>query len=230
MKAIKNLLSACQQMSPATQAYALVGICLVLQYSLNALAYFGLFPDIAGKSLNGAIKNLAYLLPGTLAIAGVIFFEGKNGLVRVIRPYFVIPMNPLWWLIAGAVLIPPLFLALHLNDLLYQKPFTVYQFSPPSGEEILHYSPRFAQVAISDELFWIGFIYPRLLSAGYSHLKSSLVIGTLWGMDYLPFLFTEFFLSPGLNAPNLIFGWLSHRPALHMAVSQNQKRNSYCIF
>jgi hypothetical protein len=31
-------------------------------------------------------------------------------------------------------------------------------------------------------------------------------------MDYLPFLFTGFFLSPGLNAPNLIFGWLAIAP------------------
>ena len=202
---IKNL-------QPVTQAYFVIALCLLLQYALNTMAYFEFLPDIAGKSLNSATKNLTYLIPGVLAVAFLAFFEGRAGLARVVRPYLTIPLNPLWWIIAGAGLIPLLFISLYLDDLIYLEPFQWYALSLPSWEEFCRYAPGFVRVAISDELFWIGFVYPRLLHAGHSSLKASLVIGLLWGLDYLPFLFTEFFLSPGMNASNLIFGWLAIAP------------------
>jgi hypothetical protein len=192
-----------------------VFICLVLQYVLNGLAYLELFPNVYGKSLNGIIKNTSYIIPGCLAIFLAYLFEGRVGLQRIFTPYFKLA-HPLWFLFSAICLILPLYLALFLDDLLYaailNEKLGSYGFIWPTWQNIVQYTPSFVLVAMSDELFWIGFIYPRLLSLGIKPLKASLLIGFLWGLDYLPFLFTEFFLSPGLNAPNLVFGWFAVAP------------------
>jgi Type II CAAX prenyl endopeptidase Rce1-like len=201
-----------KKLSPVQQAYCLAGLGLSLQYTLSTLAYLELLPDMAGKSLNGFTKNHTYVIPGVLAIFGTVYYEGMNGIKRITKPYMQVPLNPLWWIIAAGCLIPILFASLHLNDLLYQKNFTLYTMTFPSWDEIRTYTPIFIQVAMCDELFWIGFIYPRLLSAGYSPLKSALAIGILWGLDYLPFLFTDFFIAAGLNGPNILLGWFSLTP------------------
>jgi hypothetical protein len=203
------------RISPFNQAMLGVLICLVLQYVLNALAYLELFPNVYGKSINGIIKNTSYIIPGCLTIFLVCLFEGRVGLARILTPYLKLA-HPLWFLFCATCLILPLYLALFLDDLLYamvlnEEPGS-YVFIWPTWQSVIQYTPSFVFVAISDELFWIGFIYPRLLSAGIQPLKASLLIGFLWGLDYLPFLFTEFFLSPGLNAPNLVFGWFAIAP------------------
>lgn len=201
--------------SPFNQAMLGVFICLALQYSLNSLAYLELFPNIYGKSLNGVVKNTSYIIPGFLAVLLVFTFEGTNGIRRILTPYSKLA-HPLWFVFAGTCLIIPLYLALFLDDVIYKtllnEAFGSYEFIWPLWHDIVKYTPTFVFVAISDELFWIGFIYPRLISSGLKPLKASLLIGFLWGLDYLPFLFTEFFLSPGLNAPNLVFGWFAVAP------------------
>jgi hypothetical protein len=192
-----------------------VFICLMLQYTVNSLAYFELFPDLFGKSLNGIIKNTSYVIPGLLAIFLVCLFDGRAGVLNILKSYYKFA-HPLWFLFSASCLILPLYLALFLDDLLYaailnEEPGS-YDFIWPTRQNIIQYTPSFIFVAISDELFWIGFIYPRLLAAGIKPLRASLLIGFLWGIDYLPFLFTEFFLSPGLNAPNLVLGWFAVAP------------------
>lgn len=201
-----------KRLSPIQQAYCLAALGLSLQYTLSTLVYLNLLPDIGGKSLNGATKNSTYMIPGVLAILGTFYFEGKEGLKRLTNAYLRIPLNPLWWILAAGLLIPILFTSLHLNDLFYQKNFTFYTMTLPTWGDIRNYTPLFIQVAICDELFWIGYIYPRLLSGGYSPLKSALAIGILWGLDYLPFLFTNFFIAAGLNGPNILLGWFSLTP------------------
>ena len=198
--------------TPEQQVYFVVAVTLILQYTLNALVYFELLPDVFGKSLNGIFKNSAYLIPGTMAVLATLFFSGKSDLVRLVRPYTVIPINPLWWVLSSGSLILVLWASLYLNDVLYQNDFVVYAITFPSWGEIKTYSPLFIQVALSDELFWIGFVYPRLLQSGYSPLKASLIMGVLWGIEYFPFIFTEFFIAPGLSGSSLVLGWFALIP------------------
>jgi hypothetical protein len=160
----------CKNIDPMSQVYAVVGLSLFFQYTLNSLAYLELFPDIAGKSLNGITKNSTYLIPGMMALLCSFFFEGKKGVFRVIRPYFIIPLNPLWWLFAAICLVPVLYLSLLLNDILYSYPIKLYPMNLPDYETIKRFSPSFIKVAISDEMLWIGFVLPRLLHEGYSPL------------------------------------------------------------
>lgn len=197
---------------PLQQVYCVVLLGLFLQYTFSALAILDLLPDIAGKSLNGITKNSTYLIPGFLAIVGTWFFEGKDGLRRIARSYSRIPPRPGWWIFAASCMIPILLLSLWLNQVLQQEELAVPTFRFPSWEDIKIYAPMFAKVAISDELFWIGFVYPRLLQAGYSPVKASLSIGVFWGLDYLPFLFTQFFVAPGLSASSIVLGWFALTP------------------
>lgn len=201
-----------QRITPVQQAYLLIATGLFLQYSLNALAYFHLLPEIAGKSLSGIVRNSAYLIPGILAVIAVYFFEGKDGCLRLIRPYGKVPLNPFWWIFSAGCLIPVLFFSLYLNDFLYQREFTPYALDLPSWKVIKDSASLIIQVALCDELFWIGFVYPRLLSAGYSPFKASLAMGVFWGLEYFPFLFTEFFVAPGMEPQNLILGWFALTP------------------
>lgn len=200
------------KLQPIQQVYCLVLLGLVLQYAFSALTFLDLLPEIAGKSLNGITKNSTYMIPGLLAIAGTWFFEGKDGLGRIAKPYSRIPLIPGWWIFAATCMMPILLLSLWLDQVLLQEELAVPTFRFPSWEDINIYTPMFAKVAISDELFWIGFVYPRLLQAGYSPVKASLSIGVFWGLDYLPFLFTQFFVAPGLSASSIVLGWFALTP------------------
>ncbi|MDN3638482.1 hypothetical protein QWY82_06645 [Simiduia curdlanivorans] len=201
-----------QQLSPLQKGFFIVFLGLSLQYSLNALAYFGALPDIGEKSLNSLVKNSTYWIPVCMALFGSFLFKGKEGVVGLFRPYATVPLNPIWWLTAIFILTPVVYASVLLNDLLYGNPFNLYAITPPTSAELIHWTPMFIQVAVSDELFWIGFLYPLLLQAGYSSLKASLVIGVLWGVDYIPFMFTGFFVSPGLNGASILLGFFSLAP------------------
>ena len=201
-----------RKLTPIQQAYGFIGAALCSQYILSALSYFQLLPDIGGKSLNGIVKNSTYMIPGILAIIGAMYFEGFKGLRRIAKSYTQLRFHPLWWVFAGLAMIPILLLSLHGNDLLQQREFTRYFISLPGWDEIKQYSPAFIQVAISDELFWIGFVYSRFIQAGYPITKAALVIGVFWGMNYAPFLFTQFFVSPGLDGSSIVLGWFAITP------------------
>ena len=194
------------------QVYLVVALVILSQYSLNYLSYYDLMPDILGISLNGITKNTSYIIPGTMAILGTLYFESFRDLKRILYPYLIIPKNPVYWIIACWIMIPTLYVALWLNDILYGRELILHVTDWPTWEVIKFNTPLFLNVAISDELFWIGFILPRLLYCGFSPLKASLAIGIFWGLDYVPFLWTDFLVSPGLNAPNLILGWFSLTP------------------
>lgn len=184
----------------------------MLQCSLNGIAYFKLFPDIAGKSLNGAATNSAYLINGSLALLASWYFDGRQGLWRIIQPYRRIPLNPGWWLLAIGIMVPVLMVALYLNDWLFGQALRVHSLQLISWDSVLEQAPMFAKVAVSDELFWIGFVYPRLLYSGFAPLKAALVMGVFWGLAYIPFLYTGFFVAPGMSAASLVLGWFAITP------------------
>lgn len=212
MDRLKQFHTWVSSLSPIQQAYTVAGLGISLQYTLSALSYFALLPDVAGVSLTGVMKNSTYMIPGFLAVFFTFYFEGYSGLKRIFRPYLVVLVNPIYWLVASLILVPILYLSLFLNGLLPGGETKSYLMTLPTWEEIKFYSPLFIKVAICDELFWIGFVYPRMLQAGYSPLKASLAIGILWGADYVPFLFTGFFIAQGLNLPALLLGWFSLTP------------------
>jgi hypothetical protein len=212
LKSLYKIQGLIYSLTPQQQVYLIVGLGLVLQYLLNTLVYFQLFPDVAGKSLNGIVKNSSYLIPGILAVVVAIYFSGRKGLLSLARPYLVFPVNPFWWLLSVGMLVVLLWASLYLNDILYQNKFIPYALILPSLDEVKRYAPIFILVALCDELFWIGIIYPRLLVSGFSPLKASLIMGVLWGLEYMPFVFTGFFVAPGLSAHNLVLGWFAVTP------------------
>jgi hypothetical protein len=213
MVLLKRIDEVLKSMTVVEQAYSVALFGIAMQYLLNALSYFSLLPDIAGVNLDGVIKNTSYVIPGCLAIACTLYFEGVAGLKRIFKPYLVLRFNILYWLFASLILVPLLYIALFFDDLLYGRGwFNLHVTTLPTWEEIKHYAPLFIQVAVSDELFWLGFIYPRLIQGGYSPLKAALAIGLLWGLDYLPYIFSKFLIAIGLNAPNLLLGWFALTP------------------
>jgi hypothetical protein len=207
-----DILRSFRQLAPLAQVWLIVAIAALLQCSLNGLAYFELFPDMAGRSLNGVAKNSAYLINGSLALLACWYFDGRQGLRRIIHPYGRVLLHPGWWLLAIGIMVPVLFAALYLNDWLLGQPIRLYSLQLPSWDSALEDVPMFVKVAVSDELFWIGFVYPRLLHAGFSPLKAALVMGVFWGMEYVPFIFTGFFVAPGISAESLVLGWFAITP------------------
>ena len=206
-----SIITSAKQLTPLQQVLALTIICLLLQYSINFLTVLNAFPDMFGKSVNSIIQNHTFLIPGVLAIVGTWFYEGSEGVRRIFRPYRTVPLNPLWWLFATLALLPLLVLALHADDFLYQRTDD-WGVQLPTWEAILSGTPKFVKVAICDELFWIGFCYPRLIHAGMTPFNAGIVIGALWGLDYLPFIATDFFVTPGLSAASLLLGWVALAP------------------
>ncbi len=209
---LSNIFRSRRQLAPLGQVYLVIAIAALLQCSINFLAYFSALPDIAGKSLNGAAKNSTYLINGSLALLASWYFGGRPGLWRIIQPYGRLRLYPGWWLLAIGIMVPVLFAALYLNDWLFGETSRLYSMQLPSWKSALQDAPMIVKVAISDELFWVGFIYPRLLSAGFTPLKASLLMGVLWGMGYIPFLFTGFFIAPGISPENLVLGWFAMTP------------------
>jgi hypothetical protein len=209
---LSDAFRSCRQLAPLGQVCLIIAIALLLQWSLNCLAYFNLFPDIAGRSLNGAVKNSTYLINGSLALLASWYFDGRQGLWRIIQPYGRILLHPGWWLLAIGIMVPVLFAALYLNDWLFGQTLRLHGLQLPSWDSALENAPLFVKVAVSDELFWIGFIHPRLFQAGVSPLKAALVIGVFWGMQYMPFIFTGFFIAPGITPASLVLGWFAMTP------------------
>ena len=207
-----SILDVLRSISPINQVYLLVGLSLFLQYFLNALVYYQFIPDFFGHSLNGITKNSTYLIPGFLALISAGFFTGRAGILKILRPYKVFPLNPFWWLFSLGIIIVILWLSLHLNNLLYQQELLSYTVKFPPWQSIASSAPLFIQVALSDELFWIGFIYPRLVASGHTPLKASLLMGIFWGIQYVPYVYTQFFVGPGLSVSSLVFGWFALSP------------------
>lgn len=209
---LKDIYSSLQTITPLQQAYGIIILSLLVQYSINFLVYFDLFPNIGDRSLNGFLKNNSYVFPALLGLIGSFVFWGKEGFFNLLRPYAKLPKNPLWWLLAIGILTPVVYTSLLFNDLIYGNTLMAYAIKPPTTSEFMRWAPLFIQVAVCDEIFWIGYVYPRLTQAGYSSEKASMAIGILWGMDYLPFLFTGFFVSPGLTGVSILLGFLSLAP------------------
>jgi hypothetical protein len=212
MEMLQRAVSWARGLPLLQQAYLIAAISLSAQYILSALAYHHVLPVLWGIDWSGVTKNSTYLINGIVAITATYFYEGGDGLKRIFRPFLKVGFNPFYWFFAALILIPILYLTLLLDDLLYFRGLNFHPMTLPSWETITHYSPQFLRVAVSDELFWIGFIYPRMVQSGYSSLRASLVIGLLWGAVYVPFFFTQFFVASGLNMPNILLGWFSLTP------------------
>ena len=212
MEKLQRIVSWVRELSSLQQAYLVAALSLSTSYLFNTLAYLNVLPVLGGIHWSGVTKNSTYLIPGFMAITATLFFEGRAGLKRIFRPYLKFRFNLFYWVFAALILIPILYMALLLDDLFYFRGFNAHSMALPTWETVRFYAPQFLRVAVCDELFWIGFIYPRMVQAGYSPFKASLAIGLLWGAAYVPFIFTQFFIAAGLNMPNLLLGWFSLTP------------------
>lgn len=209
---IRNIDRTLRSLTAFQQALAAVFCLLVIQYTANFIAYNKLLPIVYGKDPNGVITNYSFLVSGLIAIVFSFYFEGVKGVVRIIKPYSVWKVNILYWLFIIFIMFPLIYIALIVCDLTLMRGVQSHNLIWVGWDYFPTYTPLFAQVAICDELFWIGFVLPRLISGGLTPLKASLMMGVLWGMNYVPYLFTGFFLAPGVNVLNVMLGSFALTP------------------
>ena len=209
---VQNFNSKIRMLTPIQQALTAVFCLLTIQYTGNFLAYNELLPIVFGKDLNGIIRNTSFVVPGTLAIVFSFYFEGQKGLVRIFKPYTVWRLNVFYWPFVAFIMFPMIYVGLIACDLILMRGIQSHELMWGGWDNIIKYTPIFAGVAISDELFWIGFVLPRLVKGGLSPLNAAFLMGALWALDYVPYAYTGFFLAPGVELMTVILGTFALTP------------------
>jgi len=212
VSSIKTFDYKVRSLTPVQQALTVIFCLLTTQYIGNFLAYSGLLPIVFGKDLNGIIKNTAYVVPGILAIVFSFYFEGQKGIVRICKPYTVWRVNVFYWLFIAFIMFPLIYVALVVCDLILMRGIQPHDLIWVGWDYFPKYTSLFAGVAISDELFWIGFVLPRLVKGGLSPLKAALLMGAFWALDYIPYVFTGFFIAPGVDVITVMLGTVALTP------------------
>jgi hypothetical protein len=192
------------KLSPLSQIWLIVFMLMGLQYSLAILVYFGFLGEI--------FRSKAFVINGGLAVLLSLLFSGSGAVKELFAPYFRLPRNLLWIVLAILWNFPLIMLAVPLNDLLSAAPVVFERPHWIGFEKVFNYLPTLTAVALCDELFWIGFVLPRLLAAGYGSVKASLAIGAFWGLSYVPLIFTKFLVSYGLSVETLALSWFAMAP------------------
>lgn len=190
--------------SPLSQIWLIVFMLIGLQYSLAMLVYFGYLGEI--------FRSKAFIINGALAVLLSLIFSGPVAVKQLFAPYARLPRNFMWVVMAVLWNFPLILLAVAMNDLLNAAPVVLERPHWIGFEKVLHYLPTLTAVALCDELFWIGFVLPRLLAAGYGSVKASLAIGAFWGLSYVPLIFTKFLVSFGLSVETLALSWFAMAP------------------
>lgn len=212
--------SKVKSFSPIQQALTAVGCLLTIQYTGNIIAYYELLPIVFGKDPNGIIKNTAYVVPGILSVVFSLYLGGMKGLAKLVRPYTVWRVRLRYWVLVIFVMLLLNYIGLLVSDIVLMREVKFRDITWVDWGFIRQYTPFFAIIGISDELFWIGFVLPRLVQGGLTPLKGSLVLGCLWGLDYVPYIFTGFFIVEGVNVSTQLlasaalapwYAWLYYR-------------------
>lgn len=193
-----------RKLSPLSQIWLIVFMLMGLQYSLAILVYFDYLGEI--------FRSRAFLINGGLAVLLSLAFGGSAAVKELLAPYARLPGNFLWIVLAILWNFPLIMLAVPLNDLLSAAPVVFERPHWIGFAKVFHYLPTLTAVALCDELFWIGFVLPRLLAAGYGSVKASLAIGAFWGLSYVPLIFTKFLVSYGLSVETLALSWFAMAP------------------
>lgn len=190
--------------SPLAQVWLIVIVSVSVQYALHMGVYFHVLSEV--------FRSKIFLLNGILAVCLAGYFGGSAAIKELVRPYFKLPTHLAW--IGFAVLwnFPLIIAAIPLNDLISGTPVVIDRPHWIGFQSIYNRVLLFSVVALCDELFWIGFVLPRLLAAGYSPLKASLAIGVFWGLTYVPLIFTGFLASYGLTPEALALSWFAMAP------------------
>ena len=190
--------------SPLQQVWLIVVVSVMTQYALHMLVYFGVLGQV--------FRSKFFLLNGLLAVSLAAWFGGSAAVRELVRPYLKLPRNRGW--IAFAILwnFPLIVLAIPLNDWISGTSIVIDRPHWIGFHSVYNYIVLFSIVALCDELFWIGFVLPRLLAAGYAPVKASLAIGVFWGLSYVPLIFTRFLVSYGLTPESLALSWFAMAP------------------
>ena len=186
------------------QVWTIVALLMVTQYTVQALVYYG--------HLGEFFKSRAFLLNGILPVALALYYGGIRAAKALVAPYLRVPTSVFWVLFAVLWNFPLIIATMPLNDILYANTPTLVRPIWFGFPKVAESALLFAAIAICDELFWIGFVLPRLLASGYSYQKASLVIGALWGVGYVPLIFTGFLVSLGLTPASVILGFMAMAP------------------
>lgn len=180
---------------------------IIIFYSL-ALLLGGLVSFLVVK--NVLPTGLIFLAAASASISGIIttaIFDGKDGVKKLFGRLLIWRAKARYWLFALFFL----GIAVPLGALM--NPFVGGDAMDLSKmhQSILMIVPMFAMFMITaglgEEIGWRGFLLPRL-QARYSALKSSIIVGLMWG-----FWHTPLFLLSGLDHPILAefpyAGWVS---------------------
>lgn len=193
-----------KQLSPIGQIWLIVVGLVTAQYAVHSLVYFGFFAKV--------ISEFAFLANGILAVVFSYYFGGRSAINDLILPYSRIPQAKVWLVFAIGWNFPLISLAIPLNDFISGTPVIWDHPHWVGFRAIAESILLFTVVALCDELFWIGFILPRLLAAGYQVNRASLAIGVFWGLSYIPFIFTKILVSRGIAPETLALSWFAMAP------------------
>jgi uncharacterized protein len=140
------------------------------------------------------VRLLGVLMPAVSAIVLSSFVIGKTGLRQLFSGFRIWNAGLKWWA-AAALLQPALLILAGLIQMGFGKEQLIR--NEPTSFMLMAVNIFFLLLAtLGEEIGWHGLALP-LLQESYSPLKSSLILGILWGLWHVPFwllldTFTQF--------------------------------------
>ncbi len=205
-----------------------VSVFLVLAFGLQigivATQYYGI-RNYGASALRAFTPAICGIL-----VAGLTF--GKKAALKCITSLFDLRVPIKYWLFA---LIYPSFVAVLALGLLRMvgavKEFH-FDFQEAAGWDFFLMTIK---IAASNEVAWVSFMLV-VLARRYRLFQASLIVGLLWGLWYLPLVFADIQVVPGLPTSPLIInfvtiaaicGWLYLRTGSAAVVFVMQATTNY---
>ena len=161
-------------------AFLFVLLTYILTWSVEipiALARYG----YSGTNIPNAIRTICTLSPGIVAIILTAFYFGRNGLKSLFKEIVKWRVKFKWYSIIFILGIVLCALSLLIFDGMSTeniRPDNPYNF-------VFYFLLILPLSALWEEIGWRGFLLPQLQEK-YTSLKSSFIIGFIWGLWHLP--------------------------------------------
>ena len=172
-------------------------LTFALQIGIVATQYLGI--RNYGAS---ALRVFTPALAGVL-VAGLAF--GKDAAWKCVRSLFDLKVAPVYW--AFALLYPSFVAVLALGILRAVGAVNEmhFDFQEAAGWDFFLMTMK---VSASDELAWISFLLV-VLAKRYRLFHASLIVGLFWGLWYIPLVFADIQVVPGLPIAPLLVNFVT---------------------
>jgi membrane protease YdiL (CAAX protease family) len=148
------------------------------------LSHFQIGPISIPETLSSLIRLAGVLMPAVSALILSKIIGGKKEVRELLSRFGIWNVGWQWW--AAAALLQPAVLVLSglVHNMLRGEPLTP---SAPQSAGMLAVNIFFLLLAtLGEEIGWHGLALPALQKK-FSPLKSSLILGVLWGLWHVPF-------------------------------------------